>query len=210
VETYVLVAGNDLLETLALAHLGDDLTGLGGGVQRGATRNDSPVIEHGLGEGLATGGGAEIGGETEGLVDGQVSLDVEQRSSGALLLGVDVTTAAGEDTVDTTHSLLGNLDLDVEDGLEKTGVSKHGSGVQDTTSGGDKLATTTVNSISVEGNILIYCVSWWILLGGRCDGGCELTRMFQRTERMGSSATGPSRVAHWKPETTESLISFRY
>jgi len=111
------------------------------------------VIEDGLGEGLATGSGAEIGRETEGLVDGQVSLDHEQRGTGTLLLSVDVTTAAGEDTVDTTHSLLGNLDLDVEDGLEETGVGQHGSGVQSTTSSGDDLTTTTVNSISVQGNI---------------------------------------------------------
>jgi hypothetical protein len=111
------------------------------------------VIEHGLGEGLTTGGGAQIGGETEGLVDGQVSLDHEQRSSGTLLLGVDVTTAAGEDTVDTTHSLLGDLDLDVEDGLEETGVSQHRGGVQDTTGSGDQLTATTVNGISVQGNI---------------------------------------------------------
>src|SRR6195952_4991754 len=34
--------------------------------------------------------------------------------------------------------------------------------------------------------------------------------ILKRTDRIGSSATGPSRVAHWKPETTESLISFRY
>jgi hypothetical protein len=111
------------------------------------------VIEHGLGEGLATGGGAQIGGETERLVDGQVSLDHEQRSSGTLLLGVDVTTTAGKDTVDTTHSLLGDLDLDVEDGLQKTGVSQHSGGVQDTTGSGDQLTATTVNGISVQGNI---------------------------------------------------------
>jgi hypothetical protein len=152
-ETYVFVTGNDLLETLALAHLLDDLTGLGGGVERRTAGEDAPVIEDGLGEGLATGSGAQIGGETEGLVDGQVSLDHEQRGTGTLLLGVDVTTAAGEDTVDTTHSLLGNLDLDVEDGLEKSGVGQHGSGVQSTTSSGDDLTTTTVNGISVQGNI---------------------------------------------------------
>jgi hypothetical protein len=152
-ETHVLVAGNSLLETLALAHLLDDLTGLGGGVEGRTAGKDSPVVEDGLGEGLTTGGGAQIGGETEGLVDGEVSLDVEQRSTRALLLGVDVTTTAGKDTVDTTHGLLGDLDLDVEDGLEETGVGKHGSGVQDTTSSGDELTATTVDSISVQGNI---------------------------------------------------------
>ena len=105
-KTYVFVTGNDLLETLALAHLLDDLTGLGGGVERRTAGEDAPVIEDGLGEGLATGSGTEIGRETEGLVDGQVSLDHEQRGTGTLLLSVDVTTAAGEDTVDTTLSLI--------------------------------------------------------------------------------------------------------
>ena len=152
-KTYVFVTGNDLLETLALAHFLDDLTGLGGGVERRTAGEDAPVIEDGLGESLATGSGAQIGRETEGLVDGQVSLDHEQRGTGTLLLSVDVTTAAGEDTVDTTHSLLGNLDLDVEDGLEESRVGQHGSGVQSTTSSGDDLTTTTVNGISVQGDI---------------------------------------------------------
>lgn len=111
------------------------------------------MVEDGLREGLTTGCLAEISGETEGLVDGQVGLDVEQRSTGALLLSVDVTTTAGKDTVDTTHGLLGNLDLDVEDGLEKTGVGKQGSGVQSTTGSGDDLTTTTVDGISVQGHI---------------------------------------------------------
>lgn len=112
------------------------------------------MVEDGLGEGLAGSVGAEIGVETEGLLDGQVSLDVEQRSTGALGLLEDVTSPAGKDTVDTTHGLLGNLDLDQEDGLEETGVGEQGSSVQDTTSSGDDLATTTVNSIGVQGNIL--------------------------------------------------------
>lgn len=111
------------------------------------------MIEDRLGEGLATSGGTEIGRETERLVDGQVGLDVEQRGTRALLLGVDVTTTAGEDTVDTTHGALGHLDLDVEDGLHDTRLGKHGGGVQDTTSSGDDLATTTVDGIRVQGNI---------------------------------------------------------
>lgn len=151
--TYVLVAGNLLLETLALTHLSDDLTRLGGGVKRRSTREDGPVVEDRLGEGLSTGGLTKLAGETEGLVDGQVGLDVEERSTRALLLGVDVTTTAGKDTVDTTHGLLGDLDLDVEDGLQDAGVGKHGSSIQDTTSSGDDLTTTTVNSISVQSNI---------------------------------------------------------
>lgn len=111
------------------------------------------MVEDGLREGLTTGGLAEIAVETEGLVDRQVSLDVEQRSTRTLLLAVDVTTTAGKDTVDTTHGLLGNLDFDVEDGLQETGLGEQGSGVQDTTSSGDDLTTTTVDGISVQSHI---------------------------------------------------------
>lgn len=111
------------------------------------------MVKDRLREGLATSGLAELAGEAEGLVDGQVGLDGEQRSTNTLLLGVDVATTAGEDTIDTTHGLLGHLNFDVEDGLLDTGVGKQSSSVQGTTSGGDDLTTTTVNSISVKGNI---------------------------------------------------------
>lgn len=151
--TYVVVARNLLLETLALTHLSNDLARLRGGVKRRSTRKDRPVVEDGLREGLTTGSGTEIARETEGLGDGQISLDVEQRGTGSLLLGVDVTTTAGEDTVDATHGLLGNLDLDVEDGLEKARIGKESGRVQDTTSSGDDLTTTTVDGISVKRDI---------------------------------------------------------
>jgi hypothetical protein len=141
------------LDTLTLTHLSNDLTGHGGGVKRRATLEDLPVVEDQLGEGLTGSVGAEIGGETERLVDGQVSLDVEEGSTDTLVLLEDVTSPAGKDTVDTTHGLLGNLDLDEVDGLLESGLGEKSSSVQDTTSGGDDLTSTTVNSISVESDI---------------------------------------------------------
>jgi hypothetical protein len=150
----VVVSGNLGLETLALAHVLGDLTGEGGSVERRTTGEDLPMVEDQLGEGLTGGGGTEIGVETEGLLDGKVGLDVEQGSSGTLGLLEDVTTTAGKDGVDTTHGLLGDLDLDQEDGLEKSGVGKKDRGVQDTTSGRDDLTTTSVDGIGVKGNIL--------------------------------------------------------
>lgn len=111
------------------------------------------MVEDGLGEGLSGGGLAQIGVEAERLQNGEVGLDVEQGSTGALLLVEDVTTSSGKDTVDTTHGLLGDLDLDQVDGLEKSGLGKQGSGVQDTTGSGDKLTSTTVDGIGVEGDI---------------------------------------------------------
>lgn len=152
-KTYVLVARNLDLETLALAHLLDDLADLGGGVERRTAGETLPVIEDGLGESLAGGGGTEIAVEAERLHDGEVGLDGEEGSAGALLLAEDVTTAAGKDTVDTAHGLLGNLNLDQEDGLEERGLGKKGSSVKNAASSRDDLTTTTMDSISVEGNI---------------------------------------------------------
>lgn len=152
-KTYVVDTGNLNLETLALAHSRNDIADLGSGVQRGPTGEDLPVVEDGLGESLTGGTSTEIGVETERLHDGEVGFDVEERSTGALLLGEDVTSAAGKHTVDTTHGLLRNLDLDKEDGLEESRLSKKGSSVEDTTSSRNDLATATMDSISVEGNI---------------------------------------------------------
>jgi hypothetical protein len=141
------------LDTLALTHISDDLTGQGSVVKRRATLENLPMVEDQLREGLTSSVGAEIGGETEGLVDGQVSLDVEEGSTDTLVLLEDVTSPAGKDTVDTTHGLLGHLDLDQVDGLLESGLGEQSSSVQHTTSSGDDLTTTTVNSISVESDI---------------------------------------------------------
>ncbi|TLD26845.1 hypothetical protein PspLS_04985 [Pyricularia sp. CBS 133598] len=151
--TYVLDAGNLGLETLALPGVLDDGTSLGGGVEGRATLEDLPVVEDGLGEGLSRGTLAQIGVETERLHDGEVGLDGEQRGTGALLLVEDHTTAASKDTVDTTHGLLGNLDLDQEDGLEDGGLGQKGRGVEDTAGSGHELTGTTVDGVGVQGHI---------------------------------------------------------
>ena len=111
------------------------------------------MIEDGLREGLAGGVGTEIGVEAERLHNGEVGLDSEERCSWALLFAEDVTTSASKNTIDTTHSVLWNLNLDQEDRLEETWFGEESGSVQDTTSSWDDLSTTTVNGISVEGNI---------------------------------------------------------
>lgn len=111
------------------------------------------MVEHGLGEGLSGGGLSKVAVEAERLQNGEVGLDVEQRSTGTLLLAEDVTTSSGEDTVHTTHGVLGDLNLDQVHGLEEGGLGEQGSGVQDTAGSRDDLTTTTVNGIGVEGNI---------------------------------------------------------
>ena len=111
------------------------------------------MIEHALRESLTGGMRTEISSETEGLVDRQVSLDHVDGGSGPLLLSEDVTTTPVEDTVDTTTGNIGTLDLDEVDGLLETRLSSQLASVEDTASGGDKLSTTTMDSISVKGNI---------------------------------------------------------
>ncbi|KAH4093052.1 hypothetical protein HBH70_139460 [Parastagonospora nodorum] len=135
--TYVVNIRNLDLDTFAFPHLGDDLSGQRGGVKWRSTLENLPMVEDQLWEGLS----------------GSVSLDVEQRSTNTLVLLEDVTTSAGEHTVDTTHSLLGNLDLDQVNGLLQSRVGEEGSGVQDTTRSRDDLATATMDSIGVEGDI---------------------------------------------------------
>jgi hypothetical protein len=111
------------------------------------------MVEDGLWEGLSSSSLTEIGGETERLVDWQVGLDSEEWGAWALFLGEDVTTSAGEDTVDTTHGLLWDLDLDQVDWLQESWVGQEGSGVQNTTSSWDDLSSSSVDGIGVEGNI---------------------------------------------------------
>ena len=112
--------------------------------------HDLPVVQYGLRERLATSLRTKLAVEAERLHDGQVGLDGEERSTGALLLIEDVTSPAGQDTVDTTHGGLVDLDLDQEDGLLETGLGEQAGGVADTTADGDDLSSTTVNGIGVE------------------------------------------------------------
>lgn len=65
-----------------------------------------------------------------------------------------MTTSTGEHTVDTTHSLLGNLDLNEVDGLLEGRLGKKSGSVKHTTSSRNDLTSTTVNGIGVKGNIL--------------------------------------------------------
>ena len=175
-----VVESRDLgLETLALADgfngnlsLGAEGEGIGGELL--------PVVEDALREGLATSAGAEISGEAEGLGDGEVGTDVVDGGAGAVFFTDDDTTAASEDTVDATHGVLDGLDVDLEDGLDEAGSGGELARVEDTAGGGDDLTTTTVNGISVHGDILDVdadtahvFVGQATFLGGPLPGGGE-------------------------------------
>ena len=101
--------GERLLEPLPLLGLLANLEGLALLLERVAG-HDLPVVEHALREGLAAGVGAQVGGEAEGLVDGQVGLDVEHGGAGHLGLLEDVTAAAVQHAVDAADGVLGALE----------------------------------------------------------------------------------------------------
>ena len=110
--------------------------------------------EDALRESLTRGLRAEISSETEGFQDREISLDLVERSTGALLFSNDVSTTLVQARVDTTDGVLGTLDVDEEDGLLEARLGGEGGGVDDTTGSGDDLSTTTMDGISVEGDIV--------------------------------------------------------
>ena len=167
------------LETLALADVLNDDVGLRAGGE-GIGGEFLPVIEDALREGLATSAGAEVSGEAEGFSDGEVGTDVVDGGAGAVFFTDDDTTAAGEDTVDATHGVFDGLDVDLEDGFDEAGSGGELAGVDDTAGGGDDLTTTTVDGISVHGDIFDVdadtthvFVGHDTFLGGPLPGGGE-------------------------------------
>ena len=71
---------------------------------------DLPVVKHALGEGLASGVGPQVGGEAEGLVDGQVGLYDEHGGARGLSLLEHVTSPPVQHSVDTSNCVLRALD----------------------------------------------------------------------------------------------------
>jgi len=112
------------------------------------------MVEDALREGSSGSGGSEGLGESEGLSDGKVGLHVDERGSGNRLFSDNDTSSGGEALVDSTDSFFRALDLDEEDRLLESGGSNELRGVEDSSGSGDELTTTSVDSISMEGNIL--------------------------------------------------------
>lgn len=172
----VVEGGNAFLETLALAGLGDDFGGLGGGIE-GVSIEELPMVEHALWECSAGSGSSESLGETEGLSDWQVGLDHHEWSALDWLFGDDDTTTLGHALVDATDGVIWALDLDEEDWLLESGLCGQLTSVEDTSGGWDNLTTTSVDSIGVESNILNVesdaahvFVGHHALLGGPLEG----------------------------------------
>jgi len=112
------------------------------------------VIEDALWEGLATGLRSEMRGETEGLVDRQVSLYDEHWSAWRLGLFVNVASTFVEYSVDTTDGRLWALDLDSVDWLSDSWGSGELASEEHSSSGWHNLAGTSMDGVSVKGDIV--------------------------------------------------------
>jgi len=149
-----VVEGWDLcLKTLSLSGVSDDLTG-GGTWLEWITVELLPMIKHALWEGTTGSGGTESLDKTEGLSDWQEGLDHDEWGTSNLLLTLDNTTTLGHATVDTTYSIIWGLDFDQEDWFLEAWLGGQLASVEGTSHGWGDLTTTSVDSISVEGDIL--------------------------------------------------------
>jgi hypothetical protein len=136
------------------------------------------MVEHALREGTSGSGGSEGLSETEGLGDGKVSLDHHEWGALNGLFGDDDTAALGHALVDTTYGIIWSLDFDQEDGFLEAGGGSKLASVEGASGSGDNLTTSSVNSISVEGDILNVesdaahvLVGHDALFGGPLEGG---------------------------------------
>jgi hypothetical protein len=121
---------------------------------KGITLHTFPMIKHRLRERLTTRRLTNIGREPERLVDGQIRLDRVERGTRALFFGEDVTSSSVEDGVDAAHGCVGTEDFDEEDGFLEGGLREEFCGVEDAAAGGDDLASSSVDGVGVEGDVL--------------------------------------------------------
>jgi hypothetical protein len=149
----VIKSGDVSLDTLSLSDRGNKFSSSGFGYQWISTEF-LPMIEDTLREGSSGGGGSEGLSETEGLGDGKVGLHVDERGSRNRLFSDNNTSSGREALVNSTDSFFRALDLDEEDRLLESGGGNKLRGIEDSSGSGDELTTTSVDSISMEGNIL--------------------------------------------------------
>mmetsp|Transcript_4547 Transcript_4547/g.16302 ORF Transcript_4547/g.16302 Transcript_4547/m.16302 type:complete len:510 (-) Transcript_4547:1054-2583(-) len=127
-----------------------------------------PVIEDRLWEGLARGGGPENSGESEGLDDRQVGLDVVDWGSWPLLLLEDDSSLLVQHGVDTSDGVLWTLDLHEVHWLHELWPGVKLGGVHNPPGGWNDLSTSPMDGIGVQHDILnLEGDSSHVLLGER-------------------------------------------
>lgn len=92
--------------------------------------------------------------KTKRLINWQVSFNGKHWCPGNLRLFVNVTSPLVKDTVDTTDGGFWALDLALVDGLEETGFGGELTGVEDPSGGWHDLTGTSMDGVSVEGDVV--------------------------------------------------------
>jgi hypothetical protein len=91
------------------------------------------------------------------------------------------TSSLGKSLINTSHSIIWGLDLAHEDWLDESWLSSELSSVQDSSGSWDDLTTTSVDSISVKGNIHnVESNTSHVLLSHDCFFGGPLEGSFAR------------------------------
>jgi len=111
------------------------------------------MVKDALRECSSRGHGSQVLCESEAFSDRQVALDNNEGSSTHWFFTYHNTSSLGQTLVNTTHCIIRSLDFAKEDGFLETRFSSELGSVVDTTSCGDDLTTTSVDSISVKGHI---------------------------------------------------------
>ena len=111
------------------------------------------MVEDTLREGTAGSGSSEGLGESEGLSDWEIGLDDKEGSSRNWLLTNNDTSSLGKGLIDTTHGIIGALNLAEEDWLDESWLSGKLGSIDDSSGSWDDLTTTSVDSVGMEGNV---------------------------------------------------------
>jgi len=140
------------LDGFPLSCAEDDLVGFGAEFE-GIGGQDLPMVKDALREGLARSVRSEIGGETEGLIDGKEGLDVLEGTRTTIFFGNDLASSSVEHAIDTTDDASRALDFDEVNGLHDAGFGGQGASINASTSGGDDLTSSSVDGVGVEGHV---------------------------------------------------------
>jgi len=83
-----------------------------------------------------------------------MALHVHEWSTSDWIFANDDTSSLGHGLIDGTDAVIWSLDFDQEDGLLQSRAGSEIRGIHASSGGWDDLATTSVDSISMEGNIM--------------------------------------------------------
>jgi len=112
------------------------------------------MIEDALWEGSSGSVGSKGLGETERFSDWKISFHVYEWSSLNWLFTDNDTSSLGKSLINWSNNIIWSLDLDQEDWLLEFWCGGKFASIDDSSSGWDNLTSTSMDSISMESNIV--------------------------------------------------------